>query len=111
MSSRPRVIPDGAQATLAVSGPGALPDSLPPAARALFRKPVVAVHPGVGAIMRQWMPEYFATVIDLLMEKNQLNVVLVGGPDEADLAERGAGARGQPAKRRVAGGADVAWRN
>ncbi|HEY0422787.1 MAG TPA: glycosyltransferase family 9 protein, partial [Rhodopila sp.] len=69
------------------AGDGTLPASLPAAAKALFRKPVVAVHPGVGAIMRQWPPEYFATVIDLLIEKNQVNVVLVGGPDEAALAK------------------------
>jgi hypothetical protein len=35
------------------------------ATRALFRKPMVAVHPGVGAIMRPWLPEYFATITDL----------------------------------------------
>jgi O-antigen biosynthesis protein len=33
------------------------------------------------------MPEYFATVIDLLIEKNHMNVVLVGGHDEVALAE------------------------
>ena len=71
----------------AAAGNGKLPASVPAAARALFRKPVVAVHPGVGAVMRQWLPEYFATVIDLLIEKNQMNVVLVGGLDEVDLAE------------------------
>ena len=71
----------------AATGDGKLPASLPAAARALFRKPVVAVHPGVGAIMRQWLPEYFATVIDLLIEKNQVNAVLVGGSDEVELAE------------------------
>ncbi|MEA2792340.1 MAG: hypothetical protein QOG73_4746, partial [Acetobacteraceae bacterium] len=73
-------------ASPAMIGDGKLPGSLPAEARALFRKPVVAVHPGVGAIMRQWPPPYFATVIDLLVEKNQVNVVLIGGPDEADLA-------------------------
>ena len=67
---------------------GALPAGLPTAVLALFRKPVVAVHPGVGAIMRQWLPESFATVIDLLIEKNQVNVVLVGGRDEAALAKK-----------------------
>ena len=71
----------------AAAGNGKLPPSVPAAARALFRKPVVAVHPGVGAIMRQWLPEYFATVIDLLIEKNQVNVLLVGGHDEVALAE------------------------
>jgi hypothetical protein len=40
---------------------------------------------GVGAILRQWMPENFASVIDLLIEKNQVNVVLLGGRDEAEL--------------------------
>jgi O-antigen biosynthesis protein len=71
----------------AMTRSGLLPGSLPAAARALFRKPVAAVHPGVGAIMRQWLPEYFATVIDLLIERNGVNVVLVGGRDEADLAK------------------------
>ena len=70
----------------AAAGNGELPASVPAAARALFRKPVVAVHPGVGAIMRQWLPEYFATVIDLLIEKNQMNVLLIGGCDEVELA-------------------------
>jgi O-antigen biosynthesis protein len=70
----------------ATGGVATLPAGLPAKASALFSKPVVAVHPGVGAVMRQWMPEYFATVIDLLIEKNGVNVVLVGGPDEAELA-------------------------
>jgi ADP-heptose:LPS heptosyltransferase/GT2 family glycosyltransferase len=72
---------------LAIAHTGEIPGSLPAAARGLFCKPVVAVHPGVGAIMRQWPPEYFATVIDLLIERNQVNVVLVGGPDEGNLAK------------------------
>ena len=38
--------------------------------------------------MRQWPAEYFATVIDLLVDKNNVNVVLVGGPDEAMLADQ-----------------------
>jgi O-antigen biosynthesis protein len=80
--SVPAVMPQAA------AGNDKLPTSVPAAVRALFRKPVVAVHPGVGAIMRQWLPEYFATVIDLLIEKNQMNVVLVGGHDEVDLAEQ-----------------------
>ncbi len=66
----------------------ALPVGLSAEARALFCRPVVAVHPGVGAVMRQWMPAYFASVADLLIEKNGVNVVLVGGPDEAELAEQ-----------------------
>jgi ADP-heptose:LPS heptosyltransferase len=44
------------------------------------------VHPGVGAVMRQWPAEYFASVIDLLIEQDATNVLLIGGPDEAELA-------------------------
>jgi ADP-heptose:LPS heptosyltransferase/GT2 family glycosyltransferase len=67
--------------------PGTLPKFLSKAARALFKRPVVAVHPGVGAIMRQWPAEHFASLIDLLVEKNAVNVVLIGGADEAALAD------------------------
>jgi len=79
---------DRAVLPMALSRPPPLPNSLSPEARALFRRPVVAVHPGVGAIMRQWMPEYFASVIDLLIEKDHVNVVVIGGRDEAELAEQ-----------------------
>jgi ADP-heptose:LPS heptosyltransferase/GT2 family glycosyltransferase len=65
-----------------------LPDFLPAEARALFAKPVVAVHPGVGNAMRQWPPEHFASLIDLLAELNGVNAVLIGGAEEADLAEQ-----------------------
>jgi len=63
------------------------PDFLPDDARALFDKPVVAVHPGVGNVMRQWPTEHFAALIDLLVEKNAVNAVLIGGAEEAELAE------------------------
>ena len=64
-----------------------LPEFLPDEARALFDKPVVAVHPGVGNVMRQWPAEHFASLIDLLVEKNAVNAVLIGGAEEAALAE------------------------
>lgn len=60
------------------------PDSLPAAARPLFKKPVVAIHPAVGTIMRQWPAEHFGALIDLLIERNDVNVVLIGGPDETE---------------------------
>jgi ADP-heptose:LPS heptosyltransferase/GT2 family glycosyltransferase len=63
-----------------------LPDFLEDDARALFAKPVVAVHPGVGNAMRQWPMEHFASLIDLLVEQNAVNAVLIGGPEEAELA-------------------------
>ena len=64
-----------------------LPEFLPDDARALFDKPVVAVHPGVGNAMRQWPAEHFASLIDLLVEKNGVNAVLIGGAEEAELAD------------------------
>ena len=64
------------------------PDFLVAEVRALFAKPVVAVHPGVGNAMRQWPAEHFATLIDLLVEQNAVNVVLIGGPEEAELTEQ-----------------------
>jgi len=65
----------------------ALPDFLDNAARALFARPVVAVHPGVGTVMRQWPAEHFAALADLLIEKHGVNVLLIGGPDEVELAQ------------------------
>jgi hypothetical protein len=44
---------DRAVVPRAMAGDGQLPAGIPAKARALFRKPVVAVNPGVGAIMRQ----------------------------------------------------------
>ncbi len=64
-----------------------LPEFLPDDARVLFDRPVVAVHPGVGNVMRQWPAEHFASLIDLLVEKNAVNAVLIGGAEEAELAE------------------------
>jgi ADP-heptose:LPS heptosyltransferase/GT2 family glycosyltransferase len=66
---------------------GELPGFLDDAARALFARPVVAVHPGVGTVMRQWPAEHFAALADLLIEKHGVNVLLIGGPDEIELAQ------------------------
>jgi ADP-heptose:LPS heptosyltransferase/GT2 family glycosyltransferase len=63
------------------------PEFLPDEARALFSKPVVAVHPGVGNAARQWPAEHFAALIDLLTERNSVGVLLIGSPDEAELAQ------------------------
>ncbi len=66
---------------------GVLPGFLDDAARALFAKPVVAVHPGVGTVMRQWPAEHFAALSDLLIETHDVNILLIGGPDEVELAQ------------------------
>ncbi len=62
-------------------------DFLPEDLRALFARPVVAVHPAVGTVMRQWPAEHFAALIDLLVERNGVNAVLIGGRDEMAVGE------------------------
>ena len=59
---------------------------MPEEVAALFVKPVVAVHPGAGNITKQWPTEHFSALIDLLMERHDVNVMLVGGPDEVEIA-------------------------
>ncbi len=61
-------------------------DDLAEPVRALFARPVVAVHLGAGNITKQWPEEHFAALVDLLIERSAVNVLLVGGPDEAELA-------------------------
>jgi len=68
-------------------GPDAMPlTELPDPVQALFAKPVVAVHPGAGNITKQWPGEHFSALIDLLIENNDVNILLVGGPDEVEVA-------------------------
>ena len=55
--------------------------------RRLFVKPVVAIHPGAGNITKQWPEEHFSALIDLLIERNNVNIMLIGGPDEVDVAD------------------------
>jgi ADP-heptose:LPS heptosyltransferase/GT2 family glycosyltransferase len=59
---------------------------LPEAVQTLFARPVVAVHPGAGNITKQWPTEHFSALIDLLIERNGVNVLLIGGPDEVAVA-------------------------
>ena len=54
----------------------------------IFRKRVVCVHPSVGNEMRQWPWEYFSLLIDQLIETENVHVILIGGPDEAELGTR-----------------------
>jgi len=61
---------------------------LPDALVAFLSTPVVAVHPGAGNEMKQWPEPYFAELIDLLMSRHGLRTLLLGGPDEVDIAAR-----------------------
>ena len=68
-------------------GPEAMPlTELPYEVRALFERPVVTIHPGAGNVTKQWPEEHFSALIDLLIEKNHVNVLLIGGPDEVEVA-------------------------
>ena len=67
--------------------PGGKLSFLTGSVRRMFRRPVVAINPGVGEVMRQWPAEHFATLIDLLVAKNGVHVVVLGSPDEAALAD------------------------
>lgn len=51
-------------------------------------KPVICVHPAAGGDLKQWPPAYFASLINLLIQAEDVNVAIVGGPDEAELGER-----------------------
>ena len=62
-------------------------ESLPAAIQPLFRKAVVAIHPGAGNITKQWPARHFSALIDLLIERADVNVILVGGPDERAVAQ------------------------
>jgi ADP-heptose:LPS heptosyltransferase/GT2 family glycosyltransferase len=59
---------------------------LPEEVQTLFARPVVAVHPGAGNTTKQWPTEHFSALIDLLIERNGVNVLLIGGPDEVAVA-------------------------
>lgn len=48
----------------------------------LQTKPVVCVHPGAGTIMRQWPMQHFATLIDLLLERYDVHVALIGSESD-----------------------------
>jgi ADP-heptose:LPS heptosyltransferase/GT2 family glycosyltransferase len=58
------------------------------AVRKIFSKPLVCVHPAAGSEMRQWPLEKFSELIDGLLDRGQLHVAIIGGPDEAEIARQ-----------------------
>ncbi len=77
-----------ADRTIMRPGPAPMPmGDLPDQVRALFAKPVVAIHPGAGNITKQWPEDHFAALIDLLVERNDVHILLVGGLDEVEVAD------------------------
>jgi O-antigen biosynthesis protein len=53
----------------------------------LYARPVVCLHPAAGTEMRQWPPEYFAILADLLVESDNVNVALIGTDDDLGVAD------------------------
>ena len=61
-------------------------DEMPEYARHLFDRPVVAIHPGSGNVMRQWPEKHIPPLIELLVEQDDVSVLLVGGRDDEEKA-------------------------
>ena len=53
----------------------------------LFDRAIVGVHPASGNVLRQWPAEHFASLIDLIAEAFDVNVALIGAPNEDAVAE------------------------
>ena len=49
--------------------------------------PLICVHPTAGNDMKQWPLEYFAVLIDQLVENEGAYIVLIGAPGEEEIAE------------------------
>ncbi len=47
-------------------------DELPAHVRHLFERPVVAIHPGSGNVMRQYPEKHIPPLIDLLIGRNDV---------------------------------------
>ena len=61
-------------------------------------EPLVVLHPGGGAVMRQWPPEKFAAVGDALAAAGARIVVTGGRPEERALVEAVVGGMTAPAQ-------------
>jgi O-antigen biosynthesis protein len=53
----------------------------------IYARPVVCVHPAAGNAFKQWPPAHFASLINLLVEFENVNVALIGGPDEMEITQ------------------------
>ena len=49
-------------------------------------RPLICVHPTAGNEMKQWPVEFFAAVIDQLVEADGAQIVLIGAPGEEEVA-------------------------
>jgi ADP-heptose:LPS heptosyltransferase/GT2 family glycosyltransferase len=51
-------------------------------------RPLACVHPAAGDEVRRWPSEYFAELVDLLVDRNGAHVALLGLPGEEEIATR-----------------------
>jgi ADP-heptose:LPS heptosyltransferase/GT2 family glycosyltransferase len=54
----------------------------------LFSRRVVCIHPAAGDKSRQWPPARFAALIDLLVEREDVNIALIGSRDDQEIASK-----------------------
>ncbi len=56
----------------------------------LIKRPIIAMHPGSGgySTARRWAPERFAQLADTLFYDTGGQLILVGGPEEAELHQQ-----------------------
>jgi predicted lipopolysaccharide heptosyltransferase III len=47
-------------------------------------KPIIAIHPGSPVPLKRWLPERFAKLADILIER-KMQVLFIGGPNERQL--------------------------
>lgn len=57
------------------------------AARGLDAAPVVALNPGATHIVNRWPAERFAELADLIAATSKARAIIIGGPDDTDLAD------------------------
>jgi ADP-heptose:LPS heptosyltransferase len=55
--------------------------------KGISRGPLVCVHPTAGNEMKQWPVEYFAVLIDQLIENESARIMLIGAPGEEEIAD------------------------
>ena len=53
----------------------------------IYRRRLVCVHPAAGNQTKQWPPGHFASLINLLIATEDVDVALIGGPDETEIAD------------------------
>jgi O-antigen biosynthesis protein len=52
----------------------------------VYQRRLVCLHPASGNEMRQWPPERFAEIANALLDTEEVDIALIGGPDEAEFA-------------------------